>query len=160
MNKYFKRLVDTYSIDEDLDPNDVDVSLVENHLVFRIARYGFENPVFTLNELSTSLSLSSEDRDVMISYVNSSLDANPSKMIISVNPSIFGAINHDGGHRLTPEALFAFMDYIELKQSREHSRRASRQSRQAVKISMLALVTTFALGLIQILIGLLAIIFT
>lgn len=127
----------------------------ENNLVIRITKFGLKNQKFTWNELCSTLNLTHDEKVfVEINLIRRRLSDtdSPNHLIgFSGYTSANGGENLDSWYfSLLPNALFSYVDYLEIKQARIHAEQANKKSDIAIRISIAALIASIVLGIIQI----------
>jgi len=121
---------------------------MQNLLVFRIVEYGIEHEEFTLTSLINDLKLTENDkrhlrnhllsRDITVNSPNhviavvggDGLDGHGKKLILKDD-------YHDLTYRILPNAVFQYVDYLEIVEARKTSTIARNLSWLAIAISLI-----------------------
>lgn len=129
-------------------------TLFENNLHFKIIRFGAEEKeLFTFDELSKSLNLTSKEERYVASYLIGYSGQDSNSYVLSFEDPTMEAYKGDVNYirdrtcRLTSASIFEYIDYLEIKAARESSTEARRLSWIAIGISVI-------LGIAQIIISL------
>lgn len=119
------------------------------HLIYRIIKYGIEKGQFTLRQLYSDLKITPEER----AYTNFTINPggstdNPNHIIIFLSREGNGL--EDYTCAILPTAVMSYTDYLEIQEARKNSEFAKRQSFWALTISIIALVVSGLIGIVQI----------
>lgn len=120
---------------------------MENTLLFRVLKYGMEKDEFSLGEMMRHLNLSTEEESYVRRLVwDTAADshATPNKIIMKVEWP--GAHQSDWKYRLLPDAIFSYVDHLEIVEARKNARESRR-------LAWIAIAFSLATGLVQILFG-------
>jgi hypothetical protein len=130
----------------------------EKNLVIRITKFGLNKQKFTLNELYENLNTNQDDQtfiDVNLVRKRYSSSDSPNH-IIGYAGSISGSqsdVSTNHYFSLLPNALYNYVDYLEIKVARTHAEEANKKSNIAIGVSIAALIASVVLGIIQILVS-------
>jgi hypothetical protein len=124
----------------------------DNHLIYRIIRYGLTHHVFTLTNLYNDLQLTEDERrHVNHHFIKSTDTETPNHLIASLNPNYFG--NHERGINfqdlsvmLLLNGIFQYNDYLEIKAASEAAKESKRLAWIAIGLSLIV-------GVIQIVVS-------
>jgi hypothetical protein len=130
----------------------------ESNLIYKIVKYGVYKEQFTVKDLSNDLNLSQLEQSFVVNFllcINSNSASNYIMCTLSNYPE-----NHRYDNfyrdslitspcRLLPDYLFKYVDYLEIKEARENSIKAHRQALKANRNSIIAIVITVLIGLVQ-----------
>jgi hypothetical protein len=133
----------------------------EKNLIILICKYGKKNKAFKIEDFySTITGLTDSDKrfiENMLIYWGGSPDPNhivsfaskpPTHLVTS--PPQRAEYLKQKHLRLLPNALFSYIDHLEIVEARKAAETAKQQSRTAIIISVLALIVSTVLGIIEI----------
>jgi hypothetical protein len=118
----------------------------DNHLIYRIIRYGLNNESFTLTKLFKDLNLTEQEQEfVRYHFLKDSHNEKPNHIIAYHEPfSMEGSISLSKKLiSVLPNAVFQFNDYLEIKAAREAAKESKRLAWVAIGLSLVV-------GIIQI----------
>lgn len=130
----------------------------EDNLIIRIAEYGYSHEIFSLRELIDNnilkfkLSDNGEKIYPEFDYVIRTLfyrgyvTDNPNHIAIMVEKA---KEKENEKYTLLSSTYFSYLDYVELKEAREQSKAANIQSKWAIAISLISLLATVAIGVLD-----------
>jgi hypothetical protein len=129
----------------------------DNHLVYRVIRFGLEHQTFTLHEVYDALNIrNTGDRHILATlYTKYNNEETPNHIIACISPKfvdmkdMVAAENHQ--YTLLPNAVFQHNDYLEIKAAREAAQEARIAAARANRLALLAVVLTGLSILIDIL---------
>lgn len=105
-----------------------------DHVLIRIAKFGYENQEFTLRELKDKIILSNiNEWNYILKLFDKSSSSNPNAIAVRIEKS---TDELDSKYILLPSTLFSFIDHLELQEARKNSRDAKRLSWIAIAISI------------------------
>jgi hypothetical protein len=107
------------------------------HLVFRAIEHVIDKPEFDLAEVIRELKLSGEEEQYIRGLIwDTSKDGEATPNEIFVRVKRMGANVNDWKYMLLPDAVFQYMDYIEVVEARKAARHARVVSWVAIIISL------------------------
>lgn len=120
---------------------------MENTLLFRVLEYAIQRDEFSLGEMFRHLKLTSEQESYIRQLVwdkEAESLATPNKIIVKVE--WLGAHQADWKYRLLPDAIFSYVDHLEIVEARKNAKESRR-------LSWIAILFSLAIGLWQIIIA-------
>ena len=121
----------------------------DNHLYIRILKYANEHNEFTYNELTKNINLipkSGDDNALMMQIARGEL------FISSWGASFTNKCKQDRNIKLnmTVTDKFRLLEYTELKEARESSLSATKQARNALWVSIVALLISIGFSIFEV----------
>ncbi len=131
----------------------------EQHLIMRSIKYGIDHPEFTDADFQRDVIIPKEYRMLTGMFFSNTLDPNVNALFQLV---IERQVTNENGEKsliayysLLPSALFAYLDLMELKQSREFAHESSILARKAINRSTLAIWVAVLIAFAQTVVALL-----
>lgn len=125
----------------------------EQHLIMRSIKYGIDHPEFTDSDFQRDMIIPKEYRMLTGMFFSNTLDPNVNALFQRVGDRQVtnenGVTSITGYYSLLPSALFAYLDLMELKQSREFAQESSILARKAINRSTLAIVVAVMIAFVQ-----------
>jgi hypothetical protein len=130
----------------------------DNHLVYRVIKFGLEHQTFTLHEIYDVLNIRhTGDRHILATlYTKYSNEENPNHIIACISPKFVdmkdmtAAENHQ--YTLLPNAVFQYNDYLEIKAAREAAQEARVAANKANNLAIYAIIITVVVSLVGLII--------
>jgi hypothetical protein len=113
------------------------------HLVFRLVQFGIDRKQFTFSEMFEALDLSPDEEQYIKKVVwdtNRDVESGANKLLIKV-PRL-GTHENDWKYMLLPDAVFQYVDYLEIIEARK-------AAKSARTLSWIAIIITLVLGVLQ-----------
>jgi hypothetical protein len=122
----------------------------ERNLVLRIIEFCLNNKETTLNSLYTNLNLHGDESDYLRNFlINWGNESAPNHILTIPNMQQGAGIQPNVNLQLLPNAIFSYIDHLEIVQARRAAKEAKRLAWIAIWISLIVGGISLLLGALQ-----------